>query len=845
MRTSYSRRELYALGEPLGDSATYLKADGGLILGDGGGGGGSQPASSTTQTQDLPDWAKPYAQDVLSKGKAVTDLDQNPYQPYGGNRIAGFDPMQQQAFQGAQNMRVAPQIGQATAASVGAGLGGFDVAGQANQYGFQNQVGGYMNPYLQMSLAPQIAEANRQYDITGTKQQSAATQAGAFGGSREAIMAAENERNRNMGINQIVGQGYNTAFTNAQNQYNQNLQNQLAGYGMANQAAGQLGNLGQSQYQQGMGINALQAQYGAQQQAQQQRGLDTAYQDFLTQKNYPYQQLSYMSNLVRGTPMGMNTASQVYQAPPNTMGQLAGLGLGAYGVSQLMKADGGQVHSYADGGAVQGYKLGGNIPDPMNDPYEMASAVDGLTDEQLQGILQHPSSPAEFRAAQDEMAMRASEDRGVASGIPSSMVKRIANGGIIAFKERGYVEGEEEEESKSGIGALPYLAGAAPLLKEVPVSKIVKGSLKGTGKALSGLRSAASVAAVPGVSIPLTGGLALSEGAANALSNATPEQLEQMEGFGGDPSGTSFAAAIMGQAKKNQTKKDVFKNLGATDASLGGAGVENALNAVQKAKAKAKPTGGGGTKVSSGGAGQTASGGAGDFESDMARIQGFMKDPEAEAANKRLQDLIDKQGSRADQVKKDALANLLITGGFGLAQAASQPQSQRGLAGVLQSAAKAAPGVGQAALGMQKDIAAIQDNNLKLNLEHQKYKIAERRGDRAAMMSAYQNMRMLKQHEATLGETIRSNKAREGILAQRASAASNPGIKAYYSGQAQARNLASREATKQWENIADRKALEKQGITSYDQLFNQRLKQHMKSAMPIYGVRPDTEDDEG
>ena len=106
-------------------------------------------------------------------------------------------------------------------------------------------------------------------------------------------------------------------------------------------------------------------------------------------------------------------------------------------------------------------------------------------------------------------------------------------------------------------------------------------------------------------------------------------------------------------------------------------------------------------------------------------------------------------------------------------------------------------------------------------------------------------MRMLKQHEATLNETIRHNKASEGILAQRAAAASSPGIKAYYAGQAQARNLASREATKQWENIADRRALEKQGITSYDQLFNQRLKQHMKSAMPIYGVRPDTEDDEG
>ena len=95
---SYSRRQLYALGEPLGDNASYRKADGGLILGDGGGGGGgSAPANTTsaqTTTQDLPEWAKPYAQDVLSKGKALTDISQNPYQPYGGQRIAEFSPLQ-------------------------------------------------------------------------------------------------------------------------------------------------------------------------------------------------------------------------------------------------------------------------------------------------------------------------------------------------------------------------------------------------------------------------------------------------------------------------------------------------------------------------------------------------------------------------------------------------------------------------------------------------------------------------------------------------------------------------------------------------------------------------------
>jgi hypothetical protein len=390
------------------------------------------------------------------------------------------------------------------------------------------------------------------------------------------------------------------------------------------------------------------------------------------------------------------------------------------------------------------------------------------------------------------MAMRASENgRGIASGITPAMVKRIAGGGIVAFADGDLITDPQ-------FGGVTDTYTPSEVLPMSEVQKIVD-SARNRGETI---------------------GLSQIQDIRESRGSYAKKQIEA-------------------------AKKDVFKNLGATDASLGGAGVENALNAIQKAKAKAKPTGGGGTRVGGGGVGQTASGGAGDFESDMARIQSFMKDPEAEAANKRLQDLIDKQGGRADQVKKDALANLLITGGFGLAQAASQPQSQRGLMGVLNSAAKAGPGVGQAALGMKKDIAAIEDNNLKLNLEHQKYKIAERRGDRAAMMSAYQNMRMLKQHEATLGETLRHNKASEGILAQRASSASNPGIKAYYSGQAQARNLASREATKQWENIADRKALEKQGITSYDQLFNQRLKQHMKSAMPIYGVRPDTEDDEG
>ena len=361
------------------------------------------PTQQQIASTELPEWAKPYAKDVLAKGQALTDVNQNPYQQYNAPRIAGFSPMQQQAMQNAQGMSVAPQVGAGTAGAIGAGLGGLDVAGQATTGGFQNQVGGYMNPYLQMALAPQLAEANRQYDIGATKQQSAATQAGAFGGSREAIMAAENERNRNMGLQNILGQGYNQAFGQAQQQYNQNLQNQLQGYGMLGNAANSLGQLGQTQYGQEMGINQLQAQYGGQQQALQQQGLTQAYQDFQNQQNYPYKQLGFMSDMIRGLPLGQQSTSQMYQAPGSVAGQIAGLGMGAYGMSRAFAAEGGLMDSYAGGGEIDS---AGNI----------AGILSKLSDQQLQQAKQAALGRRDVEQANlidQEMAERASMRTGV------------------------------------------------------------------------------------------------------------------------------------------------------------------------------------------------------------------------------------------------------------------------------------------------------------------------------------------------------------------------------------------------------------------------------------------------
>jgi hypothetical protein len=156
-------------------------------------------------------------------------------------------------------------------------------------------------------------------------------------------MAAENERNRNMGLNSIIGQGYNTAFQGAQQQYNQNLQNQLSGFGLANTAAGTLGQLGQTGFNQQQAALGMQNQFGAQQQQQQQNIMNQQYQDFLAQKQDPYTKLSYLQNMTSGIPMTSSTQN-VY-SNPSALSQVAGLAGTAYMANKL--------YNSAKGGAIK------------------------------------------------------------------------------------------------------------------------------------------------------------------------------------------------------------------------------------------------------------------------------------------------------------------------------------------------------------------------------------------------------------------------------------------------------------------------------------------------------------
>ena len=343
------------------------------------GGGGGQPNTTYSQTSNIPEYAQPYVEQMLGSAQGEIfnkDAEGNPtnikpYKPFSNDPnayFAGFSPMQKNAQQQAQNMQVTPETGMAAGMTGAAGMGALNtqynpMGAYFQQFG-QQQADQYMNPYMQSVVNVQQQAAQRQADIATTGRNAQAVGSGAFGGSRQAITDAEASRALADQKNAIQAQGLNTAFGQAQQQFNadqqQRMQAQQANIGQqqfgANlgmqglqtglSAAGQLGQLGQNIYGQQTGINQLQNQYGAQQQALEQSKINQQIQDYATAQQYPMLQLANMSALTRGLPMQSGT-TQMYQAAPSTASQLAGLGTAAYGLSQLgapaAKAKGGRI----------------------------------------------------------------------------------------------------------------------------------------------------------------------------------------------------------------------------------------------------------------------------------------------------------------------------------------------------------------------------------------------------------------------------------------------------------------------------------------------------------------------
>ena len=248
--------------------------------------------SNTTRAEEssLSSWAGPYVTEMLGRGQALAGM---PYTAYQGPLTAGESGLQTQAYQGLGAL-TAPitQMGGYTPTS-------FTEAGVAQQY---------MSPYLQMSLEPQIAEAQRQAEIARTKQASRLSKAGAYGGGRQAIMDSELIRNTLRNIADITGTGYQQAFTEAQGQFNTEEQARRQAQEMMNQF--------------GFDVFEAQRRAGAEQRGIEGEGIAADIAQFKEERDFPYKQVQYMQSLLQGMPVGV--ASYEYTEPSGLSSLLAG-----------------------------------------------------------------------------------------------------------------------------------------------------------------------------------------------------------------------------------------------------------------------------------------------------------------------------------------------------------------------------------------------------------------------------------------------------------------------------------------------------------------------------------------
>jgi hypothetical protein len=265
------------------------------------------------------------------------------------------------------------------------------------------------------------------------------------------------EQSRQFGAGQgLQAAGLGAQYGQAAQQLGEQSRQYGAGLGMqglqtALQSAGQLGQLGGQQFQQGMDINKLRSAYGGMEQGQRQRDADIAYQNFVNQQSHPYKQVGFYSDLLRGTPTGSSSVTNMYQPQGSGLQDIAGLGMGMYGLSKFM-AEGGEVKTYAgDQGSVTSQ---GNVE----------SIIDKLGPEQLQAARENALDRRDMDtvAAIDERMAELAQSKSLTAGLGSAFdqipaeqqenIMSAANGGIVAFANGGSYLDRAEKAREEQLG---------------------------------------------------------------------------------------------------------------------------------------------------------------------------------------------------------------------------------------------------------------------------------------------------------------------------------------------------------------------------------------------------------
>jgi hypothetical protein len=302
-------------------------------MGKGGGGGAPPPQNQTVTQTNLPEYAKPYFENIMQRAQAES---YRPYTPYESERIAGFAPGQVAAQQETFGMQTPGQFGVGTGLAGAGGLGalasGQQYMGMATSPAAQQA---FMSPYMQNVVDVQRQEAIRSAQMGNLAQNLGAARQGTYGGARQTLAQTERERNLQSQLAQIQAAGSQKAFEAAQQAQQFGADIGLRGMGQATQAGAALGQLGAQRQQTDLARIQAQAAAGAEQRSLEQQRLDTAYADFLRQRDYPMEQLGYYSNLLRGVPVQLGSTQTTYAQPPSMISQVGGLGLAGLGLYNL------------------------------------------------------------------------------------------------------------------------------------------------------------------------------------------------------------------------------------------------------------------------------------------------------------------------------------------------------------------------------------------------------------------------------------------------------------------------------------------------------------------------------
>ena len=250
----------------------------------------------TGTESSLSNWAGPYVTEMLGRGQALAGA---PYQAYTGPLSAGPSAAESAAFQGIAGLSIPTD-------QMGAFVPQTFTANAASQY---------MNPYLMASLQPQIDEARRQAQIQRVQDAGRLTQSGAFGGSRQAIMESELNRNLLTNLAGITGTGYASAYDRAMQQFNTEQDRQAAAQTAANTY--------------GLAGLTKQAELGGIERGIEQAGIDADRMQFEEERDFPYKQVQYMQSLLQGLPIAAQSYSYMQPSELSNLMQTTG------GIQQL------------------------------------------------------------------------------------------------------------------------------------------------------------------------------------------------------------------------------------------------------------------------------------------------------------------------------------------------------------------------------------------------------------------------------------------------------------------------------------------------------------------------------